>query len=130
MTNGKKVLIVDDEESFLSVVAGLLADENYETLTASTLADAMGYFEARKPNVVVTDLNVGNENGLDFVRQIREYEKTATGKTTEKIRIVMMTAADIGSHVKLNHIGVDHIFRKGDNEPAELLQMIEGAYHE
>jgi len=50
------ILIVDDEPDIRSLVAGILADEGYETREAADSAQAVAAFRARRPGLVILDV--------------------------------------------------------------------------
>jgi len=50
------VLIVDDEEDILLLIAGVLRDEGYTTREVSSAEAALGELDARKPSLVILDI--------------------------------------------------------------------------
>ena len=68
-----RCLIVDDNESFLEVVRVLLEREGLSVAAvASTCADALGLFETLHPEVVLVDIFLGEESGLELARHLVE----------------------------------------------------------
>ena len=68
-----RCLIVDDNESFLEVVRMLLEREGLSVAAvASTCADALGLFETLHPEVVLVDIFLGEESGLELARHLVE----------------------------------------------------------
>jgi len=68
-----RCLIVDDNESFLEVVRVLLEREGLSVAgVASTSAEALGLFETLHPDVVLVDIFLGEESGLDLARHLAE----------------------------------------------------------
>jgi len=66
-----RVLIVDDNESFLDVARVLLERERVRVEgVASTITDGLRSAEELQPDVVLVDINLGNESGLDLARQL------------------------------------------------------------
>ncbi len=65
------VLIVDDEKSVLNAINRALRKEPYTLLTAESASEGLKILEARDVNLVVSDYNMPNMNGLDFLRAIR-----------------------------------------------------------
>jgi CheY-like chemotaxis protein len=68
-----RCLIVDDNESFLEVVRGLLEQEGLRVVgVASTCAEALPLFETSRPDVVLVDIFLGEESGLRLARRLVE----------------------------------------------------------
>jgi DNA-binding NarL/FixJ family response regulator len=63
---GTRVLIVDDNEGFIAAATALLEGEGLEIVgTASTTAQALDLAERLRPEVVLLDLGLGTESGID-----------------------------------------------------------------
>ena len=68
-----RCLIVDDNDSFLSAARVLLEREGLTVAgVASTGAEAIRQAEALRPDVVLVDISLGDENGFDLARQLVE----------------------------------------------------------
>lgn len=65
------ILIVDDEPMLLDLFQEALADE-YDVLTAESIGKAVDLLQNQPVNMVVTDLNCGQGNGLDLLRWIQD----------------------------------------------------------
>ncbi len=81
----KTVLIVDDSASMRQLVSFTLKDAGYDVIAAVDGKDALGKLNGIKVEMIITDLNMPNLNGIDFIRQVRQ---TAGYKFTP---IVMLT---------------------------------------
>ena len=79
-----RILVVDDELSMREFLQILLAKQGHAVVTAGDLAGAMERFREVEPDLVVTDLRLGRESGLDVLRQVK-----AESPQTE---VVMVTA--------------------------------------
>lgn len=62
------MLAVDDEESVRIAVTMLLRRQGYDVEQASNPTEALGLLRQHEFNVLVTDLNMGSESGLDLAR--------------------------------------------------------------
>jgi CheY-like chemotaxis protein len=68
-----RCLIVDDNRSFLEAARDLLEREGLSVEgLASTGADALRQAEALRPDVVLVDVFLGNESGLELARRLVE----------------------------------------------------------
>jgi DNA-binding response OmpR family regulator len=66
-TTRAKVLIVDDDDATLSGLAQLLTNAGYETQTASTFRDGLHLLRTAPPDLLLTDIRLGDYNGLQLV---------------------------------------------------------------
>ncbi|MEO0453602.1 MAG: sigma-54 dependent transcriptional regulator [Verrucomicrobiota bacterium] len=79
-----KILIIDDEKDVHYSFERLLAKEPVQVLSADTPAKGLKILEDELPEVVVMDIRMGRENGLDGLAKIREFNP--------KQVVIMMTA--------------------------------------
>jgi len=96
-----KVLLVDDEEDFVSTLSERLQLRNITTLVATDGEEALRIIDTDKPPVVVLDVLMPGMGGLDVLRQIkRSYPHiqviilTGRGSTKEGIKGMRLGAFD------------------------------------
>jgi DNA-binding response OmpR family regulator len=65
-----KLLVVDDESSIRLLYSQELADEGYEVVTAGAAAEAAQKLEEGSYDLVVLDIKLKNESGLDLLQKI------------------------------------------------------------
>jgi DNA-binding response OmpR family regulator len=65
-----RVLVVDDDPTMREMVAGYLAEHNMTALLASGGQEMARQLSA-EPSLVILDLRLGQEDGLDLLREIR-----------------------------------------------------------
>jgi len=82
----RSVVIVDDENDILRILAEILQTDGYEPVTFWNAATAYDYIARRRPALVVTDLLMPGMNGQELVARIREHCDPA-------LPIVMMSAS-------------------------------------
>lgn len=91
-TSGKRVLVVDDEETVRDVVAAYLHREGFEVETAADGDLALDAFERRAPDMIVLDVMLPNRSGLEVLSTIRRLSTTPvillTARTDEADRVV------------------------------------------
>ena len=87
-----KILIVDDEELIRWSLSQDLTNSGYKTVVAADLAEATTALEAEHPDVVLSDLRLGHESGLEVL-------KTARRGNPELPVIIMTAFADLASAV-------------------------------
>ena len=65
-----KILVVDDEASIRLLYSQELADEGYEVTTAASAVEAVQKLEGQTFDLVVLDIKLKNESGLDLLQKI------------------------------------------------------------
>ncbi len=63
-----RILVVDDEESIRDLLKLVLTGEGYSVVTASGGEEAIGYLEAQRFDLVITDLVMPTVNGVEVLR--------------------------------------------------------------
>jgi len=78
------ILIVDDEKNYPPVLAAILEDEGYETLTANSGKEALELYESADVDLVLTDLKMPVMDGLELMKRLKEKNPD--------LPVIMMTA--------------------------------------
>lgn len=81
----RTILVVDDDEAILDVVADVLRFEGYPVETAVDGAEALAAVERRPPALVLLDMRMPGVDGWAFARTVAERGI--------ELRILVMTAA-------------------------------------
>jgi len=67
----KKILVVDDDVSFVESVGEVLKASNFEIAKASGAEQAFEALSLEKPDLILLDVNLPDKNGFDVLRVIR-----------------------------------------------------------
>jgi CheY-like chemotaxis protein len=78
---GVTVLVVDDDPQTRDFVQTALEHYGACVVTASTAREARDRFQRQPPDVLVSDLVMPGEDGLQLIRQIRALDETHGGRT-------------------------------------------------
>lgn len=70
--NQPTILIVDDEPEVLLFVCELLSKENYNILTAETAEEAIAITEKKKPDLMISDINLPGMSGMELCKVIKK----------------------------------------------------------
>ena len=70
----KKILFVDDDEHWRSVVAITLTGAGHEVLTAADASQAMALTEGASLGLIILDLNLAGESGLALMKYLRHNQ--------------------------------------------------------
>lgn len=68
----KKILVVDDSAAIRQSVTFVLQQEGYEIVEASDGAEGLEIIKANPVDMVVSDVNMPNMDGITMVAKIRE----------------------------------------------------------
>lgn len=66
------ILIVDDDQQLPQVLARVLAQHNFEIRVATNAREGLAAATTQAPDVVLLDVNLGSESGLDLQRALRD----------------------------------------------------------
>jgi putative two-component system response regulator len=90
----KRILVIDDEEPIRRLLAYLLQTHGYEAVIASDAREARQRMEEQPFALILCDVNMPGESGMDLVRTIiREHPHTATIMVTGLDSSVLANAA-------------------------------------
>jgi two-component system phosphate regulon response regulator PhoB len=79
-------LIVDDEPAILRLVAMVLRELGFETLTAPDGETASQLLKASKPDLIVTDVRLPGISGIELAKRVKASRRLA------KIPVLLMSA--------------------------------------
>jgi two-component system OmpR family response regulator len=65
------VLVVEDDPALQRMILNYFTENNIRTLVASGRQEMTRHFDAAEVNLVILDLRLGQEDGLDLLRQVR-----------------------------------------------------------
>jgi two-component system, OmpR family, KDP operon response regulator KdpE len=100
MSQGRRVLVCDDEPQILRALRVILRDAGFEVITAQSAQEALDAAALRALDAAIVDLILPDGNGIDVCRSIREWSEmpllvlSAVGEETEKIRALDAGADD------------------------------------
>jgi two-component system chemotaxis response regulator CheY len=68
----KKVMIVDDSQTMLMSMEGILSKAGLDVAKANNAEEALASLKGgAKPDMMITDLNMGAMNGIQLIREVR-----------------------------------------------------------
>ena len=69
-----KVLVVDDNQFLASTILDILEDKGFEVKSAKDGREGYRIYLLFKPDLVITDIQMPEENGLEMMKNIRTHE--------------------------------------------------------
>src|SRR5438105_3315109 len=101
MPQARAILVVDDDRDMLSLLDDLLSGEGYKVVKAKTGAEALAAIAKSRPDLVMIDVLLPDEDGLTLLGQIkREHPElevivmTAFGGSSSAIKAMRVGAYD------------------------------------
>ena len=91
MTEKKRILVVDDEPDFCSIVQGNLEKEGFAVEVAYDGAEGLAKVRANPPDAIVLDVMMPEMDGYAVCKEIKHDPKY------KEIPVIMLTA--VASHV-------------------------------
>src|SRR5215216_3869156 len=72
LTVPEKILIVDDSDDTREMMTKLLELESFTVVTAEDGRIGLRVAEAEHPDLIITDINMPNLNGIEMIKLLRE----------------------------------------------------------
>jgi len=114
-----RVLLVDDETELLKATKIYLekAKKNYQIVIQNSANDALKLLGKEPFDVIVSDFQMPNMDGLEFLEKVRELDKDIsfiifTGKGREEVVI------------KALNLGADYYLQKGGDVQSQFSELI------
>lgn len=82
--NSFTLLYVEDEEGIRKNITEILKHLFKEIYVAKNAAEAYKLYESKKPDLIITDIKMPNETGIELIKRIR--------KRDSKVRVVITSA--------------------------------------
>lgn len=107
-TDKPNLLLVDDDETFCSVLKPALEKRSFQVSVAHDVKTGILLAEQTDPEYAVIDLRIGHESGLEMVKKLISLDSNT--------RIVMLTGfASIATAVEAIKLGAIHYLTKPAN---------------
>ena len=113
-----RVLVVDDSLSVRRAIGSLLEDQGYEIVLARDGIEAAKAMEIARPDVVLTDLEMPNMNGLELAAHVRSRAELA------HLAVIMITSRSMDKHRRQAMSAGVNIFLNKPFSDHELLQHV------
>lgn len=117
---GLDVLVVDDEADARELLSALLARCKMRITTAATVAEALALVQSNRPDIVISDIGMPEEDGYALIKQLRALAPEDGGRTPA---VALTAFARTEERTKALVSGFNMHVPK-PVEPAELLAVL------
>ncbi len=115
----RPLLLVDDDATFVRVLARALGSRGFNVITASTLSEARTLTRQNNPRYCVLDLKLGEENGLRLIPELHTL--------VPDLRVLLLTGyASIATAVEAIKRGAHDYLAKPVDADAVVRALLDG----
>ena len=101
----KRILVVDDEENARLGLSKLLSNEGFLVDSVSNGYEALNYLRQQEVNLIVTDINMPEMNGITFLKELN--------KNFPNSNVIMITAyGGVESYIEAMNLGAFEYINK------------------
>jgi len=114
-----KILVVDDDAEFRSVICNYLSSKGYEVATAGTCAEGERVWRTIEPDAAVLDYDLPDGNAIELLPRLKSIDPT--------VPIIILTGhGSIDLAVEAVKLGAEHFLTKPANLSALVLLIQRG----
>jgi PAS domain S-box-containing protein len=117
---GLHVLLVDDEKDTLAMLTVILEQKQVKVTAASSASEALKALEKFRPDVLVSDIGMPEQDGFELIRRIRALNKLSGGA----IPAVALTAYARDDDRQRSMDAGYQVHLSKPVEPAELFRVL------
>lgn len=101
----KRILVVDDEENAREALSKILAHDGYDVSSAANGVEALNYLRNKDVELIITDINMPEMNGLAFLRELNRCRPESN--------VIMLTAyGEVESYLEAMNLGAFEYINK------------------
>lgn len=96
---------MDDEENAREALSKILAHDGYDVSSAANGVEALNYLRNRDVELIITDINMPEMNGLAFLRELNRCRPESN--------VIMLTAyGEVESYLEAMNLGAFEYINK------------------
>lgn len=90
----KKILFIEDEASLQKAIGDVLAEEEFEVISALDGEAGLQLVKDQKPDLILLDLVMPKMNGIEVLKRLKESEET------KDIPVIVLTNSEEMEHIQ------------------------------
>lgn len=119
-----KILLIEDEEMLIRMYEEKFIRAGFEVVIARTAKEGISSVKAEKPDLIVLDIILPNENGIFFLEQIEKE------RVFKNIPVIVFSNYDNPeTEKKAQKFGIKEYIIKADHDPQEIVDKIKNYFH-
>ena len=91
--SGKKVLVIDDEADARELISRILTYCKASVITAATAREGLELLKREKPDVIISDVSMPDQDGYEFISEVRQLSPE-NGGSTPAVALTAFARAD------------------------------------
>lgn len=116
----KKILLIEDDPMLREALTEKLQDKNYLVHGSDGAEDAYQYLKIEKPHIIMTDLVMQGDGGLEILQKVKSNPMLAD------VPVIILSNSGTESDIARAHaLGVADFIVKSDTPLSELVKRIE-----
>lgn len=119
-----KILVVDDDETLLSLYKSAFTARGYQVFTANNGEKALSLANQEKPDLVLLDIMMPEVHGLNVL----DILKATPGLDDTKV-IILTALSDENTKEKALELGANGYIVKSENSMAEIIDKVHEAIY-
>lgn len=117
----KRILLVDDENSFLQILDMSLS-KYFETYTATGVREAIAILEQNEIDLICSDLYMRDGTGVDLLEEVKKYSRN--------ISFILLSGSDYNLDIKMaEYYGATFIPKGEFNFINRIISMADNSRH-
>jgi HD-like signal output (HDOD) protein/DNA-binding response OmpR family regulator len=113
------IMVVEDDVAVRELLVLALEANAFEAVAAGNTADALAHLQSRHVDLLLLDLRLGTESGIDLLKVIRQMSEY------EKLPVILLTGcADRNIVLEIAHLGVQGYVLKHQFSRKDLIARI------
>lgn len=116
MAKNIKILVVDDNETFLDMLSLYLIKNGYDVISSSDGKDALCQFSSHIPDIIITDIIMPEVDGIELLLSLR--------KNNPDVKVIAMSGGNRGyasAYLQMaEKLGANAVI----NKPFELVDLL------
>ena len=114
-----EILVIDDEAAVLAEVVEALSQAGYACHCCSSVDAARQAAAQRQPDLILSDINLGEESGLELCQELRSLPGMANTP------VIFLSGASIPNIVKQSHAAGGMYYVRKPFDPQVLIELVE-----